>query len=283
MRTVISAIALLSGALLSATGLAQDARGNAGMQIANSGAPQNGVPACASCHGAKGEGNAASGFPRIAGQPKTYLAHQLAAYAGGSRNNAVMAPVAKALTQQQIDAVATYYATLPPAAPAASAQASGQDDKGDKGDKRGQMLAAVGDEKLGVQGCVNCHGPGGAGEAPTYPYLAGQHKSYLAAAMGEWKSGARNTDPSMQMNMIAKRLSDSDIAALAAYFSSQPPSQLDRGNTPAAAVPSAQGTQAGTAPVRGTGSEQGAATSGGSQGPGGGGAASGSGPSGTPK
>lgn len=279
MRTFISTFVLLARSLLPAAGYAQDAHGNAGMQIANSGAPKNGVPACASCHGANGEGNAASGFPRIAGQPKTYLAHQLAAYGSGSRSNAVMAPVAKALTQQQIDAVVTYYAALP-AAPPERAQASGQDDKGDK---RGQTLATVGDDKLGVQGCVNCHGPGGAGEAPTYPYLAGQHKTYLTAAMGEWKSGARNTDPSMQMNMIAKRLSDSDIAALAAYFSSQPPPQLHRGNAPATAGSGAPGTQADTTPVRGTGSEQGAATSGGSQGPGGGGAASGSGPSGTPK
>ena len=277
MKTTISAIALLSGALVPAVALAQDAGTNAGMQIANNGAPKNGVPACASCHGSRGEGNAASNFPRIAGQPKAYLAHQLVAIAEGARSNPVMAPIAKAMTPQQIDAVSAYYASLPAGPAAAEKQPSGQDNK------RGEALATVGDEKLGVQACVNCHGPGGTGEPPTYPYLAGQYKAYLIAAMGEWKNGTRKTDPSTQMNMIAKRLSDSDIAALASYFASQPPPQLARASMPAKAGPGAQGSQARTTPAGGTGTEQGAATSGGSQGPGGGGAASGAGPSGQPE
>jgi cytochrome c553 len=84
---------------------------NAGKQIATGGAP-NGVAACASCHGAQGEGNAASNFPRIAGQPQAYLARQLRSYANGSRVNPIMGPIAKALTPQQIDAVSSYYAAL---------------------------------------------------------------------------------------------------------------------------------------------------------------------------
>lgn len=260
---------------------AQDTAGNGkpGMQIANNGAP-NGVAACASCHGAKGEGNA--GFPRIAGQPQRYLARQLAAYANGSRANPVMAPIAKALTLSQIEAVTAYYAGLaaPSSTPAPQAQTQSQ--------KRGQELALVGDEKLGVQGCANCHGPGGTGEPPSFPYLAGQHSAYLTTALSEWKSGARNTDPSMQMSMLAKRLSDNDIAALAMYYAAQPapPPEAQRANVPmgSAARPAAQErTQAGATPIQGVGTEQGEATSGGSQGPGGGGAASGSGPSGSPK
>lgn len=259
---------------------AQAGGGHAGAQIANSGAG-NGVAACAGCHGAKGEGNAAANFPRLAGQPQAYLARQLAAYANGSRNNPVMMPIAKGLSQQQIAEVSAYYAGLSaPSAQPASAPAP-------QVMKRGEALATVGDDKIAVQACANCHGPGGAGEPPVYPYLGGQHASYLAAALGEWKSGARNTDPSMQMSMIAKRLSDADMSALAAYYAAQPAPApaTERGLMPmgSAARPAAPGSsrQQAATPATGTGVEQGQSTMGGSQGPGGGGGASGGGPSGS--
>jgi cytochrome c553 len=243
----------------------------------------NATATCVACHGAKGEGNAQMNAPRIAGQSQTYLARQLTAYANGSRNNQVMAPIAKQLTEQQIAAISSYYAGL--AAPSLKTSSTAATNLL----KRGQTLATIGDEKLGVQACGNCHGPDGAGEPPTYPYLAGQHGAYLNAALGEWKSGARHTDLSQQMNMIAKRLNDNDIAALSAYYAAQPAPipASQRSNVPTGSVarPTTPGstTQGGSTPVTGTGTEQGAATSGGSQGPGGGGGASGSGPSGNPK
>jgi cytochrome c553 len=251
---------------------------NAGMQIANNGTP-DGVAACASCHGAKGEGNAASNFPRIAGQSQNYLARQLTSFANGSRDNPVMKPIVQKLTPQQINDVSAYYATLDaPSKPAAAPPGAQQ--------KRGQTLATIGDNAISVQACANCHGPGGSGEAPTYPYLAGQHAAYLKASLDTWKNGARNNDPSQQMPQIAKRLSDSDVAAVAAYFAAQPaPSPAAQRTTmpmgSAAWPTTAGGTQSGSTPVKGVGSEQGAATEGGSQGSGGGGAASGSGPSGS--
>jgi cytochrome c553 len=276
----LAAIAALGSAAFAQTA-GNPAAGAQGAQIASRGT-ENGVAACLSCHGANGEGNAAANIPRLAGQAQAYLARQLHSYANGSRANPVMEPIAKGLTPQQIDAVAAYYAGL--SAPAAKPPALSE-----QAQKRGQQLAAVGDDKLGVQGCANCHGPGGVGEPPSYPYLASQHRTYLIAALTEWKNGSRNTDPSMQMTMIAKRLSDSDIAALAAYYAAQPapaPESL-RMNVPAGSTerPMSAGAAAdnrGT-PAKGIGTEQGASTSGGGQGPGGGGAASGSGPSGTRK
>jgi cytochrome c553 len=250
---------------------AQAAAGGAGAEIAARGAP-NGVAACASCHGAHGEGNAAANFPRIAGQPAAYLARQLASYADGSRANPVMAPIAKGLSRDQMEAVATYYAAL--AAPAA-AKAAGQPPAA-KQLARGRLLAGTGDESKGIQGCANCHGPGGSGLPPSYPYLAGQHRAYLTTALAEWKSGARNTDSSKQMPSIAKRLSDDDIAAVSGYYALQAPPRpaADRINVPvtAAAQPApGPGPQsAGPAP-QGVGTGQGEATSGGAQGPGGGG------------
>jgi cytochrome c553 len=255
----------------------------AGQQLATSGA-QNGVTACVGCHGAQGEGNAAGGFPRIAGQSAAYLGKQLGAYANGARVNPIMQPIAKALNAEQIRDVSAYYASLgdaPAAAAAAKSSAAGPE--------RGRTLSAIGDSALGVQGCANCHGPGGVGNQPAYPYLAGQHANYLTAAMAAWKTGARKTDSSGQMTHIAQALADADVAALSAYFSAQPapPSAAKWVNIPAgssqrpvvaaaADAPGPRGTGAST--VRPTGTEQGAATTGGSQGPGGGGGTQGTQP-----
>jgi cytochrome c553 len=280
MKQFTFLLLLLAGVPAAALAQQQQGGSNNGAQIANQGAG-NGVAACASCHGAKGEGNAGANFPRLAGQSQAYLAKQLASYANGSRNNPIMMPIAKGLSPEQIQAVSAYYAGLN--APAAKAAAPAAPVA-----KRGEQLANVGDNGLGVQGCANCHGPGGMGEPPVYPYLSGQHASYLTQALGEWKSGARNTDPSMQMNMIAKRLSDADISALASYYAAQPApppaSQLTNMAAGTPQRPAATGTSgqpAGGTAASGAGVEQGEPTSGGAQGIGGGGAASGTGPQGS--
>jgi cytochrome c553 len=261
-----------------------------GASIATQGAGAN-APACATCHGARGEGNAASSFPRLAGQSAAYLDRQLDAYADGHRQNPIMTPIAKALTNAQREAVATYYAQLPVAAATAAGQgeagsaagnatgnpggARGGNAKG-AGGSRAERLATVGDERLQVQGCVNCHGAGGRGEPPAYPYLATQHAGYLRATLGEWKAGTRDTDPTGSMNRIAKQLSDADVAALAQYFASQPtpdtltlqmrqdamPGVGAATSTPASGTTSAQ-------PTRPAGTEQGSPTTGGTQGQGG--------------
>jgi cytochrome c553 len=260
------------------------ASSDAGAKIAANGAP-NGVAACAGCHGAQGEGNAAAGFPRIAGQPQAYLAGQMEAFANGSRNNPVMSPIAKAMDKQQMQDVSAYYALAD--APAAAATTAGNASRALL--ERGRVLASVGDQEKRVQACANCHGPGGAGEAPTYPYLAGQHAPYLANALNEWKSGARNNDPTQQMPTIAKHLNDQDIAALAAFYAAQPvPRPAGRlVNVPAGSVarPAVQAGASSAGPSTGTpglggGTEQGAPTTGGAQGPGGGGSTTGTTPSG---
>jgi cytochrome c553 len=251
----------------------------AGEQLATKGAPN--VAACASCHGAQGEGMAASGFPRIAGQAAYYLGKQLAAYANGARVNPVMEPIAKGLNPQQIRDVSAYYASLATgAAPGAGAPAPER--RMARGVERARTLDSMGDEAKAVQACANCHGPAGTGEPPIYPYLAGQHASYLTAAMAQWKSGARKTDMSGQMEHIGRKLSDADVAALAAHYGAMPPPApaARRINVPAgsslrpavAAAANAPGPKApGAAAVQGIGTEQGSPLTGGGQGPGGGG------------
>lgn len=68
--------------------------------------------------------------------------------------------------------------------------------------------------------CAACHGANGIAVQPETPNLAGQVEDYLAKALKDYRSGARKHD---QMTLMAKPLSDKDIANLAAYFSSLPP------------------------------------------------------------
>lgn len=223
-----------------------------------------GVAPCESCHGARGEGNPAVLAPRLAAQPQAYLARQLAAFADGRRPSPVMTPVAQALDGKLRDRLAAYYAALD--APQAAAGTA-------KGSERGRRLALRGDEERGIQACANCHGPDGIGEPPTYPYLGGQQRAYLLAALKAWRDGRRDTDASGQMPAIARRLNEQDMAALADYYAAARAPQADSFRAarrpsvpPAAAAPAAR------PPAGAVGSEQGGPTSGGGQGPGGGGA-----------
>jgi len=67
---------------------------------------------CAACHGADGN-SAAADFPRIGGQYADYLAKALRDYKSGQRKNAIMAGFAQALSKQDVENLAAYYASQP--------------------------------------------------------------------------------------------------------------------------------------------------------------------------
>lgn len=161
-----------------------------------------------------GEGRPEAGYPRLAGQPEAYLERQLEAYADGRRRSAVMAPLARSLSAEERRRLAETFSAKTPAAIPGAPPASGS--------ARGEMLALIGDAKLRVQACQNCHGPLGAGQPPYGPALAGQAADYLRAELRAWRSGARATDPSGQMPGIARALSAQDVAEVAAYYAALP-------------------------------------------------------------
>lgn len=69
-----------------------------------------GVPACATCHGEKAQGN--DGFPRLAGQHGDYLIAQMEAFRGTLRESEVMHANASGLTNDDIKALAEYLSSL---------------------------------------------------------------------------------------------------------------------------------------------------------------------------
>jgi cytochrome c553 len=184
-----------------------------GRTIARQGAAGGAVASCLSCHGENGEGQAPTGFPRLAEMPAWYLFKQLNDYAGGTRPNEIMTPIAQQLSAGQREAVAVYY-SLSRAAP------TRQEGSADQAQLRhGETLSAGGLAERGIPGCANCHASGGVGIVPSVPALAGQHAEYIAAQLRLWKDGTRANDPMHVMKTIADKMTDEDIEAVAAYFS----------------------------------------------------------------
>lgn len=66
---------------------------------------------CVACHGEDGRGIAPN-FPVLAGQHADYLVHSLKQYRNGERNNALMAPMATGLSDDDIADLAAYYAAM---------------------------------------------------------------------------------------------------------------------------------------------------------------------------
>jgi cytochrome c553 len=63
--------------------------------------------------------------------------------------------------------------------------------------------------------CQACHGLDGLSKLPEAPHLAGQPERYLVKSLDEYRSGARSNE---MMSIVAKMLSDQDVADLAAYY-----------------------------------------------------------------
>lgn len=184
-----------------------------GRLVASGGGPGGPATACFNCHGINGEGQAASGFPRLAGLDHLYQAKQLDDYASGARSDDIMSPIARQLSEEDRQAVSVYYSwasgdgAVPPAPVRDPALL-----------QQGAALYARGSAERGLQACANCHGPTAQGLHRTYPALAGQHASYTTAQLRAWRDGTRSNDPGNIMAFIARQLTEHESDGVAAYL-----------------------------------------------------------------
>lgn len=74
-------------------------------------------------------------------------------------------------------------------------------------------------KKLANEVCVACHGVDGNSPNPDFPKLGGQHPDYMAKALRDYQSGARNN---VIMKGFAGMLKAEDIENVAAWYASQP-------------------------------------------------------------
>jgi cytochrome c553 len=104
---------MMNGQSLALAAVFAAAAASAGAQSAHLDAGKaRAAEVCAACHGADGNSTAAD-FPKLAGQHRDYLEKALRDYKSGQRKNAIMQGFAAALSKDDIENLAAYYAAQP--------------------------------------------------------------------------------------------------------------------------------------------------------------------------
>ena len=157
---------------------------------------------CFAGHGPNGN-SAVPQFPSLAGQTARYLYLQLRDFQEGRRTDAVMQPLAKPLSRDDMLELASFFAAQKPQPNAFKADP-----------ERAARGKAKADETL----CTMCHLGNFAGQNEI-PRVAGQQYDYVLKQLRDFKSRARTNDAG-NMTSVARTLSDEDIVNLAHYTAS---------------------------------------------------------------
>ncbi|MCX7148111.1 MAG: c-type cytochrome [Rhodocyclales bacterium] len=168
---------------------------------------------CVACHGPDGNSPLAVN-PKLAGQHPEYLLKQMKNFKGADgkppeRVNPVMNGMIAAYDEGQMRDLAAHF--------------SAQTQKGEAAKNRetieqGQKLYRGGDQAKGLPACAGCHGPTGTGIPAQYPRIAGQFPEYMEAQLKSFREGTRANDSNKMMRMIALKMTDAEIKAVADYI-----------------------------------------------------------------
>ncbi|WP_374086866.1 cytochrome c [Methylomicrobium lacus] len=194
----------------------------------NARAGKDKATSCNSCHGDNGN-SVAPNFPKLAQQHASYLVKQLQAFKSGVRNDPMMSAMALPLSDEDMADIGAFYAAqkisansmpvLPPPDEDEEEPAAGTAVKPKSVPEliaQGSDLYRNGDLQREVSACIACHGPFGEGNLPAaFPALHSQHPDYLIKALTDFKTGARGNTPENMMHMIAKKMTDEEIRAVA--------------------------------------------------------------------
>jgi cytochrome c553 len=176
------------------------------------------VQGCTTCHGQSGQGTRNGYFPRIAGKPAGYLYNQLIAFRDGTRRYPPMNYLLAYLPDPYLKEMAEHYAKLrPPFAPNELLPVDASTIE------RGNVIATRGDPGKGIPACTTCHGAGLVGMEPGIPGLVGLRPTYIVAQLTRWRVGERTAADPDCMKRIVNRMSEGDIAAVAAWLAQQKP------------------------------------------------------------
>lgn len=155
---------------------------------------------CVGCHGPDGNSQLPE-IPVLAGQTARYLYLQLRDYAEGRRDNPQMTPVAKALSRDDMRALADWFAQRKPTPQPFQPDAA-----------KAKLGLAKAEETL----CTMCHLGGFAGQNEI-PRVAGQRYDYVVKQLADFKARRRTNDAG-NMTAVSQTLSDTDIENLGHYL-----------------------------------------------------------------
>ena len=189
--------------LLAVTGLVSF---NASAADAEAGKAKSAV--CSACHGADGNSSNPA-WPSLAGQHASYTYKQLMDFKQGNRVNAQMTAMVANLSEADMSDLAAFYESQAP---------KGVPFDGDL-IETGENIYRGGITETRVAACMGCHSPSGRGNGPAgWPSLAGHHPEYIVAQLKAFKYGERANDTGKMMRNVAKRMSDMEMEAVAAYL-----------------------------------------------------------------
>jgi cytochrome c553 len=85
---------------------------------------------------------------------------------------------------------------------------------------------AIAGPVLAQQACSLCHGTRGVSDSPNFPNLAAQQPAYLVAQLTAFRGHSRRDPEGFEyMWGVTRRLTDDQIAGIAAYYAAQPPAR----------------------------------------------------------
>jgi len=161
---------------------------------------------CAGCHGTNGL--SLSPMPRIAGFNEKYLVNTMKSYQSGERSSTIMGRIAKAYTEEELAAIAKFFASQKWETPTQEVDA--------------KLVEKGG--KIHEEKCKACHQENGATMSDSMPRIAGQWLRYLEIIMDTYKDPERKMPENAMakmMSMQMKVLEEEDISALANFYASQ--------------------------------------------------------------
>lgn len=179
---------------------------------------------CAGCHGEFGQGGKKGEYPRLAGLPAEYIAHQVKLFKEEKRKNMPMRPYAndRELPDEDIPSIAAYLSQIK--------LTSKMPDFNENMSAYEKLLIAKkvfniarveGDIELGkelyVDDCKLCHGKAGKGkEGSETPPLSGQYTEYMTRQIQHFASGERWHEYAED---LFEEMEAEEIQAIMAYLS----------------------------------------------------------------
>ncbi len=140
------------------------------------------------------------------------MAHALSMFKAGTRNSAIMEPIAQSLSDPRIRELADHFSKQAAPVVAAGAMASPQLVLA------GKQLAEAG--AANVPACFSCHAEQGKGNGARFPRIAGEPAKFVCDRLHEFQTRARKgVAQSGTMTAVAAMLDEGQITQAAAYLS----------------------------------------------------------------
>ena len=160
---------------------------------------------CGGCHGPLGQGGKQGEYPRLAGQPKDFIAYQLHLFRDRKRPNMAMIEYIdeRQMPDEDIEDISAYLAAIDLPSKLAPVDVDASDfnayERLLETERIVQIPRAEGDiengHKIYRKECASCHGRDGKGDdEKAVPMLTGQYTNYLWRQVDKFLKGIRIHD-----------------------------------------------------------------------------------------